>query len=131
MEASIPSSSESLSSSTTTIIPSSYRRILVPHDGSEMSDRALKHALYIAKMTEAEIIIFHVIEEDSVPPSTLLAFIKPDAGLEKTREEVRNIFEGAIGRMLEERVQKAKALGINSLVQDQRWKPCECDRTRI
>jgi hypothetical protein len=36
----------SLSSSTTaTLVPSSYRRILVPHDGSEMSDRALKHAI--------------------------------------------------------------------------------------
>lgn len=106
----------SLSSSTTaTLVPSSYRRILVPHDGSEMSDRALKHAIYIAKIAEAEIIIFHVIEEDSVPPSTLLAFIKPDAGLEKAREEVRNIFEGAVGTMLEERVQKAKALGIHTI----------------
>ena len=86
----------SLSPSTTaTLVPSSYRRILVPHDGSEMSDRALKHAIYIPKIAEAEIIIFfHVIQEDSVPPSTLLAFIRPDAGLEKAREEVRNIFEG-------------------------------------
>ena len=101
--------------SSTTFVPSPYRRILVPHDGSEMSDRALKHALYIAKIANAEIIIFHVIEADSVPPSTLLAFIKPDAGLEKAREEVRNIFEGAVGRMLEERVQEAKESGINSI----------------
>ena len=80
-----------------------------------MSDRALKHAIYIAKMAEAEIIIFHVIEEDSVSPSTLLTFIRPDAGPEKAREEVRNIFEGAAGTMLKERVQKAKALGIHTI----------------
>lgn len=103
-----------LSSSTTTV-PSPYRRILVPHDGSETSDRALDHGLYIAKMVNAEIVIFHVIEADSIPPSTLLAFIKPDAGLEKARGEVRNIFEGAVGRMLEDKVQKAKALGINAI----------------
>ena len=105
--------------SSTTFVPSPYRRILVPHDGSEMSDRALKHALYMAKIANAEIIIFHVIEADSVLPSTLLAFIKPDAGLEKAREEVRNIFEGAVGRMLEERVQEAKESGIKfNLMQD-------------
>lgn len=93
----------------TTTVPSPYRRILVLHDGSETSDRALDHGLYIAKMASADIVIFHVIEADSVPPSTLLTFIKPDAGLEKAREEVRNIFEGAVGRMLEE---SAKSKGI-------------------
>jgi nucleotide-binding universal stress UspA family protein len=103
------------SPSSTTIVSSPYRKILVPHDGSEMSDRALNHALYIAKMASAEIVIFHVIEADRIPPSTLLAFIKPDAGLDNAREEVRNIFEEAVGRMLEDRVQEAKALGINAI----------------
>jgi nucleotide-binding universal stress UspA family protein len=80
-----------------------------------MSDRALKHALYLANIAESEIIIFHVIEADSVPPSTLLAFIRPDAGLEKVREGIRNIIEGAVGRMIEERVQEAKALGVSAI----------------
>jgi nucleotide-binding universal stress UspA family protein len=44
-----------------------------------------------------------------------LAFIKPGAGLEEAREEVRTIFEGAVGRMLDERVQAAKASGINAV----------------
>lgn len=101
------------SSTTTAIVPSPYRRILVPHDGSEMSDRALNHALYVAKMANAEIVIFHVMETDSIPPSTLLAFIKPGAGLTEAREEMRTTFEDAVGRMLEERVQAAKTSGIN------------------
>lgn len=105
----------SKSSTSTSIVSSPYRRILVPHDGSEMSDRAFKHAMYVAKMANAEIVIFHVMETDSVPPSTLLAFIKPGASLEEAREEVRTIFEGAVGRMLEERVQAAKASGINAV----------------
>lgn len=105
----------SKSSTSTSIVSSPYRMILVPHDGSEMSDRAFKHAMYVAKMANAEIVIFHVMETDSVPPSTLLAFIKPGAGLEEAREEVRTIFEGAVGRMLEERVQAAKASGINAV----------------
>jgi nucleotide-binding universal stress UspA family protein len=106
---------EASKSSTTAFVSSPYRRILVPHDGSEMSDRAFKHAMYVAKMANAEIVIFHVMETDSIPPSTLLAFIKPGAGLEEAREEVRTIFEGAVGRMLDERVQAAKASGINAV----------------
>ena len=39
-----------------------YERILVPHDGSEMSDRALRHAVYLSKMSGTEIVILHVIE---------------------------------------------------------------------
>ncbi len=106
---------EASTSSTRAIVPSPYRRILVPHDGSEMSDRALNHALYVAKMANSEIVIFHVVESDSIPPSTLLAFIKPGAGLEEAREQVRTLFEGAVGKVLEERVQAAKALGINAV----------------
>lgn len=102
-------------SPTTPIVSSPYKRILVPHDGSEMSDRALNHALCVAKMANGEIVIFHVMESDSIPPSTLLAFIKPGAGLEEAREQVRTIFEGAVGRMFEERVQAAKASGINAV----------------
>jgi nucleotide-binding universal stress UspA family protein len=48
----------SKSSSTPAMVSSPYRRILVPHDGSEMSDRAFKHAMYVAKMANAEIVIF-------------------------------------------------------------------------
>jgi nucleotide-binding universal stress UspA family protein len=106
---------EASKSSTPAMVSSPYRRILVPHDGSEMSDRAFKHAMYVAKMANAEIVIFHVMETDSIPPSTLLAFIKPGAGLEEARAEVRTIFESAAGRMLEERVQAAKASGINAV----------------
>jgi hypothetical protein len=39
-----------------------YERILVPHDGSEMSDKALKHAVYLSKITGTEIVILHVLE---------------------------------------------------------------------
>ena len=39
-----------------------YERILVPHDGSEMSDRALRHAVHLSKMSRTEIVILHAIE---------------------------------------------------------------------
>ena len=52
------SSKLSSTTSSTIIVASPYRRILVPHDGSEMSDRALSHALYVVRIANAEIVIF-------------------------------------------------------------------------
>lgn len=39
-----------------------YNGILVPHDGTEKSDKALGHAIYLSKLSGAEIIILNVIE---------------------------------------------------------------------
>ena len=57
-------------------IPIPYKKILVPHDGSEMSDHTFKHALYLAKLSGAQLVILHVIESEAIPPSVLLTFIR-------------------------------------------------------
>jgi nucleotide-binding universal stress UspA family protein len=36
--------------------------MLVPHDDSETSDRALRHAVYLSKMSVTEIVTLHVID---------------------------------------------------------------------
>jgi nucleotide-binding universal stress UspA family protein len=40
-----------------------YSKILVPHDNTQMSDKALGHAIYLANATGAEIIILFVMEK--------------------------------------------------------------------
>lgn len=45
-------------------------KILVPHDGGEMSDRALLYATELAKALNSELIILHVI--DVILPATFL-----------------------------------------------------------
>jgi nucleotide-binding universal stress UspA family protein len=40
----------------------SYGRILVPYDRSDLSNRALKHAIYLSKVCGAEIVILNVIK---------------------------------------------------------------------
>ncbi len=40
-----------------------YRRILVPYDASEMSDKALERAIEIAKTNHSVVFIIHVIPE--------------------------------------------------------------------
>lgn len=48
-------------------------RILVPHNGTEMSDKALGKAIEFAKALGAEIILVHVIEDITIPPTITLA----------------------------------------------------------
>ena len=40
-----------------------YYKILVPHAGTPAGDKALKHAIHIAKSSSSEIILLHVIED--------------------------------------------------------------------
>jgi nucleotide-binding universal stress UspA family protein len=87
-----------------------YKKILMPHDGSEMSDKALKHAVYIAEVSGAELVILNVIETEVMPPSFTLAFLEPGSSLEQAREKLRNRMEGGVKQMLEQRVQRSKEI---------------------
>jgi nucleotide-binding universal stress UspA family protein len=89
-------------------IPIPYKKILVPHDGSEMSDHALKHALYLAKLSGAQLVILHVIESEAIPPSALLTFIRPEVGLKGAKEDLKSTFEEAARRMMDHRVRESK-----------------------
>ena len=42
-----------------------------------MSDKALRHALYLSKASGAELVIMNIIEAEVIPPSFVLAFMKP------------------------------------------------------
>ena len=50
-----------------------------------MSDKALSHAAYLSKISGAEVVVLNVIEDEIIPPSALLAFIRPETPLEKAK----------------------------------------------
>lgn len=50
-----------------------YDKILVPHAGTPMGDKALKHAVHIAKFDSSEILILHVVEMLQKPPMFALS----------------------------------------------------------
>jgi nucleotide-binding universal stress UspA family protein len=50
-----------------------YKKILVPHAGTPMGDKALKHAVHIAKFDSSEILILHVVEALQKPPTFALS----------------------------------------------------------
>ncbi|HZD35907.1 MAG TPA: universal stress protein [Nitrososphaeraceae archaeon] len=51
-----------------------YMKLLIPHDGSESSDRVLAHAIYLSKISNAEIVILNVVEDiHEIAPTTIAA----------------------------------------------------------
>ena len=79
-----------------------YERILVPHDGSEMSDRALRHTVYLSKISGTEIDILHVLE-------------RKDNILGKRNGELALTTEEGIRQMLEGRIRLCKKAGVKEV----------------
>lgn len=50
-----------------------YKTILVPHAGTPAGDKALEHAIFIAKASSAKIILLHIVEQLQYPPTFALA----------------------------------------------------------
>jgi nucleotide-binding universal stress UspA family protein len=120
---------ESEHSLTTSTMPSSslvssdtdpeYNTILVPHDGSEMGDKALKHAIYLSKISGAEIVILHVVEHiDNVDSGGLLATSKEEGkDIDKSKKEYFEItLEGEVKNKIEEKIRLCKEAGIKNQV---------------
>lgn len=100
-----------------------YSQILVPHDGSEMADKALNHAIYLSKISEAEIVIIHVVEHiHDVDSSAFTATTSKGGGtggkdIEKTKKEGFEITaEGEVKQMIEEKLRLCQQAGVESQV---------------
>ena len=96
-----------------------FKKILVPHDGSKASDKALDKAIELAMLSQdSHIILFHVIPEIQVP----LLFDRPirsrkTGEVTSTSEYWRELYEdmklGAL-KMLKERKRKCDAANISA-----------------
>jgi len=51
-------------------------------------------------------------ECETIPPSALLTFIRPEVGLKGAKEDLKSNFEEAARRMLDQRVRESKGDGI-------------------
>jgi nucleotide-binding universal stress UspA family protein len=109
----------SSSPSSTTDSPANleYRRILVPHDGSEMSDKALSHAIYLSKLSSAEILILNVLEHIGNKESSSLMATSRGDGIEKAKEEDLEIaVSGRVKQMIQEKLKLCRDAGVKSEV---------------
>lgn len=100
------------------LVPSSipqYKRILVPDDGSESSDSALGHAIYLSNSTGAEIVVLNVIKNiDKIESTTIEA--TSDASDEKNKGDIHITLKGQAEQMVEERMKQCKQAGAKNQV---------------
>ena len=94
-----------------------YCRILVPHDGSEMSDKALNHAIYLSKLSGAEILILNVLEHIGNKESSSLMATSRGEGIEKAKNEDLEIaVSGRVKEMIQDKLNLCKDAGVKSQV---------------
>ena len=77
-----------------------HTRIRVPHDGSEMSEKALDKAIEFCKVFKSEIIILHIVDDRLLPSSAILGFIGEKSKLEDAKMQVLNILKVGAEAML-------------------------------
>jgi len=81
-----------------------YKKILVPHAGTPAGDKALEHAIHIAKSSSSQIILLHIIEEfPHVPVFVLHASqaskIKKDVA--QITKEMKSVMEKSMEKQKE------------------------------
>jgi nucleotide-binding universal stress UspA family protein len=89
-------------------------RILVPHDGTEMSDMALAKATEFAEALAAEIVIVHIVDSRFVPPSVTLGFIRDKTSLESAKAELVRILKTCAELMLRKRIDEVRKKGVKA-----------------
>ena len=81
----------------------SFRKILVPDDGKEISNIALNHAIYISNLSGAEIVILRVIEDVDKLGDTSVKVSQDGITMRKNNEkDLRRNVEGELVDAMEE-----------------------------
>jgi nucleotide-binding universal stress UspA family protein len=88
--------------------------IVVAHDGTEMSDRALSRAVEFAKAFNSEIILVHIVDSRFVPPSTTLALISEKTGLEEAKMKLIRILKSGAQIIMKERIERTIKAGVSA-----------------
>lgn len=88
-----------------------YNTILVPHAGTTAGDKALKHALFVAKSSSARIILLHVVEQIPRPPMFALS----SSEQQKLLKNIHNADEDIKKGMIFEMEKRAKICNENNI----------------
>jgi nucleotide-binding universal stress UspA family protein len=140
LQSSADSSTAKLSRLTPFSIPR-YKRILVPDDSSELSDKALSHAIYLSNVTGAEIVILNIVKDiGKIQPTTISATsattttkeeretgeggeaevaakrITTTAAIDDDKTDIQIIIEGHAEQIMEQRIRLCKEAGAKNQI---------------
>lgn len=77
-------------------------KILVPHDGTEISNRAFERAIEFAKAFNTEILLLHLIQDIPVPSSLLLG--NDRILISKAKRSIAKELEKGWNKMVQEKI---------------------------
>lgn len=70
-----------------------YSTILVPHHGSEMSEKAVEESIKFAKVFGSEIMLLYIVDERYAPPSSSISSISDRTSLKEAKNELKRVLE--------------------------------------
>lgn len=88
-------------------------KILVPHDGSPVFDKAFRKAILFAKKLNYEIILLHIIDLKLLESDSILKYNNEKAALGKAKTQILRYLKAGSESMLKNRTETAKKERIN------------------
>lgn len=95
-----------------------FKKILVPFDGSKYSRNALAEAINIAKKFGSKIFIITAVDTSDFPPGMLLALLKKDRMLEESIKEYIAAVKSQVRKELLAEIGVCKAKGVSEAYYD-------------
>lgn len=99
-----------------------YKKIVVPIDGSGWSERAVPHAVDLARISQGEIILLHVFKPPLYEYQDTLALAGEDNQISQIRDDIKQRLKALRSQLRSEgvdcRVQVIEAVGIASQICD-------------
>lgn len=95
-----------------------FRKILVPYDGSKPSEAALKHAISLVKLAKAgKLVLLNIVQEIPVPPMMFESRMRSTRTGEETSvaavwKELHQDLKSAAQKMLAEKKPEMEAAGV-------------------
>ena len=90
-----------------------YKKILVPHAGTPAGDEALKHAIHIAKISSSRIVLLHIVEAITYPPSFALSSSEQKS-LFKSVDDANESIKKDMEKEMEKRKERCKENDLES-----------------
>ena len=94
----------------------SFRKILVPDDGKEISNKALSYAIYISNLSGAEIVILRVIEDVDKLEDTSVKVSQDDTTIKNNEKNLKRNVEGELVDVMEEKIKKCVQAGSKNKI---------------
>lgn len=95
-----------------------YHKIVVPVDGSGWAERAIPHAVDIARANNAEVILLHVFRPPAYEYTDQIALAGQEEQIDTVRQQVKQYLMSVREQHIEARVQWIEGIGVAHLICD-------------